>query len=368
MVNVKAPDVYINEPNAFVNGGLNIAEIGNKLFIIGGQTALTVAQPLIESLKAANVTYQLHTFTGYCTKEQIEAYAAQAAAADVNVIVGIGGGRVLDLIKAVAERVQLPSVTVPTVPATCAAWSALTVLYDDEGRSAGYLPLKRAPQLVLADTTVLAAAPRRYLASGIGDTYVKWNETVVNVKNVASDLDIRIGAHTADFAVDLLNQYAQEAYDGAGNGAVSQAFHEVSHAIIWLAGQVGSISGNGRRGALAHAIHDSLTQFPQTRQTLHGEKVAFGLVAHTILQGLAEEETTKLATALHKLGLPVTLQQLGIQDAPAEAALAIAQGVPLEAAQAADLPFTVSTLRVAEAIAAADKLGQHIRNPIHSNH
>ncbi|WP_338554710.1 iron-containing alcohol dehydrogenase family protein [Paenibacillus sp. KS-LC4] len=362
MVQIKAPNQYVNEPNAWAEGGAKIAEIGSKLFIIGGEKALEAAAPLLASLNEVNVTYQVHRFSGQVTTEQITAYSELAASQDINVLVGIGGGRVLDLSKAVAQRIHVPSVTVPTIAATCAAWSALTVLYDEEGRSAGYLPLKQSPQLVLADTAVLAAAPKRYLASGIGDTYVKWNETIVNVKKLPADLDVRLGVKTSELAVEVLDRYAQQAYANAGDGIVTPAFHEVSHAIVWLAGQVNTVSAGGARGALAHAIHDSLTQFAKTHGSLHGEKVAFGLIAHTLLQGQTAVETERLAAKLNALGLPVTLAQLGFEEGANKIAYDIAGKVPLDGAKAAELPFAFHPAAIAEAIIAADQLGQRIRS------
>lgn len=360
MVNVKAPAIYINEPNILASGGERITLIGRKLLIIGGKTALTAAAPLLASLDEVKAEYEIHTFAGYPTLEQIARYVSVASGKGYEAVVGIGGGKALDVVKAVAERLELPSITVPTVAGTCAAWSALTVLYDNEGRSAGYLPLNQSPQLVLADTRVLAAAPKRYLASGIADTYVKWNETAVNMKNLHSDLDIRLSVHTSLLAVEVLDRYAQEAYEAAYEDEVTWAFHETSHAIIWLAGQVGSVTGGQPRIALAHALHDCLTQFPETKDTLHGEKIAFSLIVHSILQGLPHEEILQLAGKLHKLHLPVTLEQLGFWGNAEQHAEAIAKVFPLEKVQAIKLPFIVDWEKIALAIVQADLTGKRV--------
>ncbi|MBJ6360536.1 iron-containing alcohol dehydrogenase family protein [Paenibacillus sp. GCM10012307] len=361
MAQIKTPVIYENSPGILAAGGAKIAEYGSRIFIIGGQKALDAARPLIEGLKLLDAAYEIHTYGGYCTKERIIHYASVARQSKADVIVGVGGGTVLDLSKAVAEDLQLPVIAVPTIAATCAAWSALSVLYDEHGRADGYRPLQNSPVHVLADTNVLAAAPRRYLAAGIADTYVKWDEYGANITDDENDFDVRLGQHTAGFARDVLDRYALDAFAHAGDGEPSRAFKEVSDAILWLAGQVGSIRGDKRLFALAHTLHGSLTFFPETRGTLHGEKIAFTLLVHTILEGLPQADTVELAERFHRLELPVTLEQLGLTGDVAELAEQIAERVPPNSLPGADAAFAVNAGSIPQAIVAADQIGKQTR-------
>jgi glycerol dehydrogenase-like iron-containing ADH family enzyme len=361
MIAIKAPEHYWNEPDLLIRSGALIAPLGQRAFIIAGSQALNAANPpFLDSLDQAGIAYEVAPFSGKVTLAEIEQYTAQASAYQAEILIGVGGGKALDLAKAVGDRLRLPVVAVPTVAATCASWAAVSVLYDELGRSSGYLPNRRSPVLVLADTRVLASAPRRYLASGIGDTIVKWYETVVNLNEAPDGLDIRIGTQTAKLALDRLRLHALPAYEAAGTGQVTPALTETIDAIIVLAGLAGTVQGSTPRAAIAHAVHNSLTFFPETAGTLHGEKVAFGLLTQAVLESRAEEDIRELAQWLHQLGLPLTLEELGIAEDPAAAARAIAQGVQLREEATKSLSFEVSAALLAEAILRADGWGRRI--------
>ena len=361
MITVKAPGKYWNEPGILAKSGPLIASIGKRALIIAGRRALeAVNASFISTLDESGISYTIALFSGKVTSVEIDSFTEKAAEEQADVIIGVGGGKALDISKAVGGKLGIPVVAVPTIAATCASWAAVTVLYDDLGRSSGYLLNERSPELVLADTDVLASAPKRYLAAGIGDTIVKWYETVVNLNDDPDGLDIRIATQTAKIALDRLHLHALEAYQSAGSGEVTPAFLETVDAIIALAGLAGTVQGSTARAAIAHSIHNSLTHFPETGNTLHGEKVAFGLLTQVVLEGRVEAEINGLAVLLHKLGLPITLKELGIDKEPANIAVEIAKGVQLREGSTSGLSFEINENLIAQAIQKADQWGHRI--------
>lgn len=117
MITVKAPAVYVHEANILEQSGSRIAQLGQHVLIIAGESALKAVQPyLFPSLEEHQIKFHVQLFHSEVTTGQIDTFTQQAFDLDVDLIIGVGGGRVLDLSKAVAEQAQLPIVTVPTLP------------------------------------------------------------------------------------------------------------------------------------------------------------------------------------------------------------------------------------------------------------
>lgn len=360
MITIKTPNKYINEPNILKSAGEHIGKIGRHALIVGGKTALSVAgDDFFSSLTNSDISYVIKEFQGYPTYNNIDEISLLAEEAKADVIIGIGGGRVLDTIKAVGEKTNLPVVTVPTIAATCAAWSALTVIYDETGKAIGYSLLETSPKLILADTKIIAEAPVRYLNAGVADTIVKWYEFAPYIEKDYNDFSLRVGLNTSKLALEILERSAFSASQDSENKKVTEALTEVVDSIIVLAGLVGSINAGNYRAALAHAVHNSLTELPETHESLHGEKVIFGLIVQFILEDKPQEEIYKLITFLNELNLPVTLSQLGIKDNVDNNIAKIANGVDISEEALDKLTFKVNSKLIEEAIIKANHLGEN---------
>jgi glycerol dehydrogenase-like iron-containing ADH family enzyme len=360
MVQIKTPEKYINEENIIQSAGKYISAISPRAIIIGGKTALeTVGERFFQSLLDSGVLFNTEQFSGYATKEAIDYLTEITKGIDIGVVVGVGGGSVLDVAKAVAENSGLPVVTIPTIAATCAAWSALSVIYDEDGKVTDHILLKSSPRVVLVDPKILVEAPIRFLQSGIGDTIVKWYETAPNNKRDEYDVAFQVSLNTAKYSLTVLETHAVQAIQDNKEKRITRAFLEVVDSIIALAGLVGSINSGRFRFASSHAIHDSITSLPETHGSLHGEKVIFGLIAQFILEGKSELEIIQLISTLNELNLPVTLNQIGVEKKHSEIKVKeIAAGVKLNPKALDNYSFEVDHVLVEQAIKKADVLGE----------
>jgi len=363
MLRIKTADKYYLEENLLENAGEYISKISKNTLIVGGKTALSVVgENFYNSLTQEGIKFKIKEFTGYPTLENIEDIASYAKSIGADSIIGVGGGRVLDTVKAAGEQNEFPVITVPTIAATCAAWSALTVLYDSNGVASGYKILETSPKLILADTSVISKAPVRYLNAGIADTIVKWYEFLPYAIKDGKDLSLRIGLNTSKLILDILERSSIKASKDNKSQIVTDELIEVVDAVLVLAGLVGSITDGKYRAAIAHALHNSFSILSETHDSLHGEKVIFGLIVQFILEDKSEDETIKLISYLNELNLPITLEQLGIIENIDYKILRVAHGLEISEDALSKLDFKVSTELVIKSIIEADRLGREILN------
>jgi len=103
---------------------------------IYGERAIEAATPFLpDSFQAPGAQKVL--FKGHCSEADV-ARLVQQADDNRSLVIGIGGGALLDTVKAVARRLHLPVVAIPTIAATCAAWTPLSVWYNDAGQALSF--------------------------------------------------------------------------------------------------------------------------------------------------------------------------------------------------------------------------------------
>jgi len=126
-----------------------------------------------------------------------------------------------------------------------------------------------------------------------------------------------------------------------------EAWIRVAEASALTAGLIGGIGGARCRTVAAHAVHNGLTQLQASHGALHGEKVGFGILVQLRLEEvvggnrLAAQARRQLLPFFQRLGVPVTLAELGLaearlRDLEAVCAFACRQGSDLH-----HLPFPV---------------------------
>ncbi len=317
MLTIKTPYQYINEPGATLHAGQYIDDlkIGRHPLIIAGKSA---AQALGSGFFSSLVKHGIHqaaneTFYGYPSQRQFDFYASKAKENGADFIIGIGGGRVLDTAKATADILGLPVVTVPTVAATCAAWAAVTIQYDDKGSYVRSRFNAKAPYLVIADPKIIFTAPERYLFSGVVDTFAKFYEVRPTYEQHPDDVPLALALEASKIAFRNLEVNTFNAVKEAHKGIFGQAARDVIDAIIYLAGFAGSFKGDHAHYSFAHPFYHSSTRLIHTNIKLHGEKVAFGIITQLILEKKSDYEIKEALRIFNKYGAAFTLSDFALE-------------------------------------------------------
>ena len=282
---------------------------GNKALVIAGETANQVTASYLSNTDLEIIYADA---IADCTDENLAMLDHLVQRESPHAIIGIGGGKVLDTAKLIAHQCHLPIATVPTTGATCAAWTALSNVYDADGAFSYDVTLDRCPDMMIVDYDIIATAPKRTLVSGIGDAIAKWYES--SVSSGSSEKTMVIAAvQEARILRDILFQKSAEAIANPN----SQVWREVVDATVCLAGAIGGIGGASCRTVAAHAVHNGLTHLHQAHGILHGEKVAYGILVQLRLeefQGnqLAASSRHQLLKFYQEIGLPTSLADLGL--------------------------------------------------------
>lgn len=316
------PGRYIQGAGLIGRLGVEAAPLGKRAFCLLDRGLADRLEPIVHAAVGNELSLTSRVHGGECSEAEIDAAADGADGADI--VIGIGGGKCLDTAKAVAHRIGAASVIVPTIAASDAPCSALAVVYREDGTVAYDMFLPRNPDLVLVDTSIIAEAPARFLAAGIGDALATFYEAESSRKADAPNCWNTYGAgvafEIARLCRDVIFEHGADALADCDDDRASPALENVVEANILLSG-IGFESG-GVAGA--HAIHHGLCELDDVHHHLHGEKVAIGVLAMLLIAG-EDAEFARVRTFCEAVRLPTTLAGVGITDVTDEKLARVAE-------------------------------------------
>ena len=354
-----SPSKYIQGPGEMDNIGAYAGTLGKSAVVLisAGGRKRTGAQ-IEESFEKADVALSFVTFDGECSKKEISRVLELAKDTCAEVIVGVGGGKIFDTAKAVAYYLEKPVVIVPTIAATDAPCSALSVIYTEEGAVEEYLFLRQNPNIVVMDSAVIAKSPVRLTVSGMGDALATYFEARASHKHDGDNFANGKPTHTAmalaRLCFDMLMSDGYQAVVALKAGALTESVEKVIEANTLLSG-LGFESGGV---AAAHAIHNGFAALPECHHMYHGEKVAIGVLTQLVLENSPREEFEQVLNFCVSVGLPVTLAQIGVEDPTPEKILKVAEIACAPTDTAVNMPFAINPQMIADAIMTADAFGR----------
>lgn len=359
---IQSPAKYIQGPDALYHIGKYAKPFGDRALIIADKFVMElVGSTVKDSLSQYEVNGHFELFNGECTHKEINRLSELAKAQASLVIIGVGGGKTLDTAKAIAYKCQLPVVISPTIASTDAPTSALSVIYTELGAFDSYLFYPTNPDVVVMDTNIIASAPARLLVAGMGDALATYFEaracSLAQKQTMAGGKSTLAALALAELCYSTLLEDGYKAKLAVSRGVCTTAVENIIEANTYLSG----IGFESAGLAAAHAIHNGFTALEECHNMYHGEKVAFGTLVQLVLENSPLEELEEFLDFCILVGLPVTLEELGINavgDELNEKIMAVAELSCAEGETIYNMPFDVDSDKVYAAILTADQLGR----------
>ena len=354
-----SPQKYIQGNDVLLELGEHVVNFSDRALLVASDDDQKRVQRSIDKAISTNPFQMIYgKFKEECTKKEIGRMQELAKENGCGVIIGLGGGKALDTAKAAGSLLGKPVIIVPTIAATDAPTSKLAIIYSDEGVFEEYFHLDRNPDIILVDTGIIAKAPVRFLVSGMGDALSTYFEARSCIRSGADNMSggksTKAAYAIAETCYLTLMQDSLKAKAACEKGVVTTALENVIEANILLSGLGFESSGL----AACHSVHDGLTVLEETHHFYHGEKVAFGVIVHLVLENADQEEIDSVISYCKSVGLPTCLRDLKILQPTAEKLMAVAIASCAEGETIHNMPFPVTPEDVFAAIVVADQLGQ----------
>lgn len=312
------PQVYRYDSEAFelVPEILNEFQ-AKKVLVVHGEISYQKAKPFLIFLQDERYQFQFHQYTGQCSYVSAEAIKEIVLDGDIDFVIGVGGGKLADLVGFASHLANKPFGLIPTLVSNCAPWTPLSVMYKESGESEGVIEFYlRQATFVLAQPELLIDAPTRYFVSGMADTIAKWYESdaILSQAHLQDVPFLKMAKYTTVICKDVILTQGQQALKDMEQGIVSPAFKNVAEVIFAVGGLVGGLGDEYARIAAVHAMHDGLCKYIASipQNYFHGEIVAYGILYQLALEQRFSE-INSLLPFYTQLNLPVSLKEMGIE-------------------------------------------------------
>lgn len=353
------PHRYVQGPGALSELAALVPLYGKRPFVVADVAVIgTLREQLNTLLKPSTDHVEFAEFSGECSAKQIDAMAAKADVARSDVVIAIGGGKAIDTAKGVRILRGGAIIVVPTVASNDAPTSRLAIVYTDDHILKEVRLMPTNPDAVVVDTSIIARAPRRFFVAGIGDALSKkfeaeqcYNSGGMNFyKARPAGLAVSI----ADQCYRVIRRDAVASLAAADREEPDAAFENIVEATILLSG-LGFESGGL---SIAHSLTRGFSALPSLNASLHGEQVAFGLLAQLCLEQRSADFLADMVSFYRQVGLPVSLKDLGFSGDAQDGIRIIAERSVAEAPYLKQFVGTVTVDSVAAALTKADGLAK----------
>jgi glycerol-1-phosphate dehydrogenase [NAD(P)+] len=239
--------------------------------------------------------------------ESIERVTEVAEEMDPGYLVGVGGGKAIDIAKMAADDQDRGFVSIPTAASHDGIVSGRASVPDGDTR---HSVAAEPPLAVIADTELIADAPWRLTTAGCADiisnyTAVRDWELAHRLKNVTySEYAGALSRMTAEMLVDSAESIKPGLEDAAWI---------VVKALV-SSGVAMSIAGSSRPASGSEHLFSHQLDRIAPGKALHGHQVGVGTVMMEYLHAGPKGMWRTIKGALETIGAPTTAEELGITE------------------------------------------------------
>ena len=286
-----------------------------KISIISGNNVIKkIGKKIDVSLKKSRIrrVWHLASSNHVNTIKEIE---KKVKGDKSDLIVGLGGGRSVDIAKFCAFNLKTQFVSIPTSASHDGIASPFVSVRGDKPHSL----MATAPLGVFVDLDVIKHAPRRLIASGCGDLMAK----ITSVKDWQLGRE-NTGEYYGRYSADLASMSAKILVESALTFSKKGLDVRVVVEALISAGVASCIAGSSRPCSGAEHLFSHAVDHLEYGVGLHGEKCGIGSIMIAKLQG---QDWKKIIKTLKNVGAPTTAKEIGLKPKILTKALVIAQSL-----------------------------------------
>lgn len=353
-----SPGMYVQGYGELKNIAEYAKPFGDSFMVIASTNRIKDLGEIIKKSFGDSVKISFVASDTACVRSEIDRIVEIGKNDGSDVIIGMGGGKVIDTAKAVAGALGKRMVIVPTVAASDAATTRCAVEYNEDGSELGEIALVSNPDVVLVDTEIIMKAPKKFMLAGMGDAMAKFVSAETCYRGFQpSELGgqvTEIAYSIAKLSKEILFNHGQLAIMALDNGVMTQDLNKIIELNVLISGIGCEVNG----ATTDHSFYAGFTTLQNRKEImLHGEYVTFSTLATLVLQGSPKEVLDEYYSFCVAVGLPVCLEDLKLDYMDEDDFRQVAE-VVVECGPASHHPFEVTVDGAIAAMKVADSIGK----------
>jgi glycerol-1-phosphate dehydrogenase [NAD(P)+] len=273
-----------------------------KPMIVTGHTTLKIAGLRIEDCLRSIGLVPIIQLCDDSNLKTVKRITKEATTIGVDSVIGVGGGRTIDVAKLSAGKSGVPFISIPT---TASHDGIASNLASVKGLGRPFSMKANPPIAVLADSEIISKSPYRFTASGCGDVISK----AVSVRDwrlAHEENNDYYGEYAGSLALmsaSLIMRNAKKIREKTQEG-----FRTLLEALV-SCGVSMSIAGSSRPCSGSAHLFSHALDIIITGKALHGEQCGIGTIMMAQLHGI---DWKLIKKSLEIIGAPTNAFALGI--------------------------------------------------------